>query len=46
MIGSLPANILVRNAELFLSSVESFLRSEQLISSHTNPFLPPLKLLL
>jgi hypothetical protein len=42
-IGSLLANILVTNAELLLSSVESFLRCEQVISRYTNPFLPQLK---
>jgi len=43
LIGSLLANILVTNAELLLSSVESFLRCEQFISRYTNPFLPQLK---
>ena len=43
LIGSLLANILVRNAELLLSSVESFLRCVQVISRYTNPFLPQLK---
>src|SRR5215471_9917771 len=40
LIGSLPANILVRKAELLLSSVEPFLSSEQVVSRYTNP-LPP-----
>jgi hypothetical protein len=44
LIGNLAANILVGKAEPFLSSVESLLKSEQVLSCYTNLLPTQLKL--